>query len=96
MKKMKLLAFCSLMIFASGTLNAQDEKITENKMLIKLYQGLRVADICDGMDMVGLKDIGLMDPGISPLWKDTEDFRHQFTGIAFTVRYVPILEIKCL
>ncbi len=68
---------------------AQDKTEFDNEKLIKLYQGLRVADVCDGMDMVGLKDVGLMDPKISPLWKDIENFSHQFAGIAFTVRYVP-------
>jgi 4-hydroxy-4-methyl-2-oxoglutarate aldolase len=69
---------------------AQNDKTkVDNETLIKLYKGLRVADVCDGMDMVGLMDVGLMDPKISPLWKDIEDFTHQFVGIAFTVRYVP-------
>ncbi len=68
---------------------SQSTEEIENQNLIKLYEGLRVADVCDGMDMVGLMDVGLMDPKISPLWKDIENFDHQFAGIAFTVRYVP-------
>ena len=67
----------------------QDKTELDNEKLIKLYEGLRVADVCDGMDMVGLMDVGLMDPKISPLWKDIENFSHQIVGIAFTVRYVP-------
>jgi regulator of RNase E activity RraA len=54
-----------------------------------LYEGLRVADVCDGMDMVGLRDAGTMDAVIEPLWRDTENFGHRFCGIAVTARYVP-------
>ncbi len=60
-----------------------------NDQLLKLYAGLRVADVCDGMDMVGLTNVGMMDPKIAPLWKDIDSFSHQLVGIAFTVRYVP-------
>jgi hypothetical protein len=41
------------------------------------------------MDAVGLQNIGLMDPEIRPLWRDTEKFTHRFIGIAVTARYVP-------
>ena len=41
------------------------------------------------MDLIGLKDIGLMDPSIEALWKDIDQFKHWFCGIAVTVRYVP-------
>lgn len=79
-----------LLIFGHCSLSfAQDLKIIDDQTLLKLYKGLRVADVCDGMDMVGLKDVGLMDPKISPVWKDIQNFKHQFVGIAFTVRYVP-------
>lgn len=57
--------------------------------LLALYDGLRVADVSDGMDVVGLRDIGLVDPAIQALWKDVDEFDHQFRGIAVTVRYVP-------
>lgn len=77
-----ILAITFLIIF-------QGKAQLENNKLIELYQGLRVADVSDGMDMVGLKDVGLMDPSISPLWKDIDRFEHQFVGIALTVRYVP-------
>ncbi len=60
----------------------------EDQRVLKLYDGLRVADVSDGMDMAGLQDVGLMDPSIRPLWRDTNDFSHQFRGIAVTVRYV--------
>jgi 4-hydroxy-4-methyl-2-oxoglutarate aldolase len=61
----------------------------EDARILKLFEGLRVADVTDGMDAVGLPNIGLMDPDIHPLWRDTEHFRHRFIGIAVTARYVP-------
>lgn len=62
--------------------------LTDDQIL-KLYEGLRVADVSDGMDMVGLRDAGLMDTNIEALWKDTENMTHIFCGIAVTARYVP-------
>jgi 4-hydroxy-4-methyl-2-oxoglutarate aldolase len=61
----------------------------EDRRLLALYQGLRVADVADGMDAAGLQNIGLMDPAIHPLWRDTEHFSHRFSGVAVTARYVP-------
>ena len=61
----------------------------ENEELLKLYKNLRVADVSDGMDAVGLPGVGLVDPSIHPDWQDFEDLSHQFRGIAITVRYVP-------
>jgi len=61
----------------------------EDEETIKLFAGLRVCDVVDGMDKVGLKNIGLMSPDIKPLWRDTEHFTHRIIGIAVTARYVP-------
>lgn len=61
----------------------------EDQRLLSLYKGLRVADVADGMDAAGLQNIGLMDPEIHPLWRDTEHFTHRFAGVAVTARYVP-------
>jgi regulator of RNase E activity RraA len=63
--------------------------VEEDRELLALYEGLRVADVSDGMDAVGLHNVGLMDPAIHPLWKDTEEYSHRFVGIAVTARYVP-------
>jgi len=60
-----------------------------DRKLLALFDGLRVADVADGMDAVGLQNIGLMDREIRPLWKDAKTFRHRFVGIAITARYVP-------
>jgi len=43
-----------------------------------LYQGLRVDDVSDGMNMLGLMAVGLVVPAIAPLWKDIGNFSHQF------------------
>ncbi|MBN2093629.1 RraA family protein [candidate division KSB1 bacterium] len=61
----------------------------ENAELLKLYAGLRVADVTDGMDMVGLPNTGLVDRAIHPDWKDLDSLKHIIRGIALTVRYVP-------
>jgi len=57
--------------------------------VLKLFKGLRVSDVTDGMDSVGLQNIGLMDPEIAALWRDTVNFTHRFVGVAVTARYVP-------
>lgn len=61
----------------------------DDARILKLYEGLRVADVSDGMDMVGLPGTGLVDPAIHPDWVDRKDMSHQFRGIAVTVRYIP-------
>jgi 4-hydroxy-4-methyl-2-oxoglutarate aldolase len=61
----------------------------DDHKLLALYAGLRVADVADGMDAVGLQNVGLMDPEVHPVWKDSKTFRHRFVGIAVTARYVP-------
>jgi regulator of RNase E activity RraA len=61
----------------------------ERRALLELYDGLRVTDVSDGMDLVGLWDRGNMYPQIKPLWRDTEGFAHRVYGFAHTVRFVP-------
>ena len=60
----------------------------DDAKILKAFEGLRVADVADGMDSVGLQNIGLMRD-INPLWKDTQDYKHRFIGVAVTARYVP-------
>jgi regulator of RNase E activity RraA len=60
-----------------------------DEQILSLYDGLRVADVADGMDVVGLRGVGLVDTRIQALWKDIDELDHQFRGIALTVRYVP-------
>ena len=61
----------------------------DNARILEMYKWLRVADVSDGMDVIGLQDVGLIDPEIHALWKDTENFTHRTVGIAVTARYVP-------
>jgi len=61
----------------------------ERDEILKLFAGRRVTDVCDGMDAVGLQDVGLMDKQIRPLWRDAETFAHRIVGIAHTIRFVP-------
>jgi 4-hydroxy-4-methyl-2-oxoglutarate aldolase len=68
------------------------EKLTDDQIL-NLYEGLRVADVSDGMDMVGLRDAGLLDQRIEPLWRDTDDMSHIISGIAVTARYIPTMKV---
>lgn len=61
----------------------------EDQAVLKAFDGLRVADVTDGLDAVGLFGRGMMDHGIKPVWRDTKEFKHRFIGIAVTARYVP-------
>lgn len=64
----------------------------EDRAILRAFEGLRVADVCDGLDAVGLAGRTLMDPEIRPLWRDTVNYTHRFVGIAVTARYVPTQE----
>jgi regulator of RNase E activity RraA len=61
----------------------------ENQKVLDAFTGLRVADVSDGMDGVGLAGVGLVSTEIKALWRDTENFTHRIIGIAVTARYVP-------
>jgi regulator of RNase E activity RraA len=61
----------------------------ENARILELFNELRVADVSDGMDMVGLPNTGLVNPEIHPSWVNLDTFTHVIRGIALTVRYVP-------
>ena len=56
--------------------------------LLEVYKGLRVADVSDGMDAVGRRDVGLVDRAIRPIWLGAFAF-----GRAVTARYVATNEI---
>ena len=71
-------------LIATKTYSAEDDS-----RILALYKNLRVADVSDGMDMVGLPGTGLVDQSIHPAWVDLREFSHIFRGIAVTVRYVP-------
>jgi regulator of RNase E activity RraA len=61
----------------------------EDRETLSMFEGLRVADVSDGMDQAGLADTGLVSAEISPLWRDTQHFTHRIVGVAVTARYVP-------
>ena len=74
---------------AGSRIGFSQYSVEQDRQVLNLYDGLRVADVSDGLDMAGLQDIGLMNTDIRPLWRDTETFAHRFVGIAVTARYVP-------
>ncbi|NND06776.1 MAG: RraA family protein [Saprospiraceae bacterium] len=85
-KSILIYTFCLL---ALNVMFGQSNAELIDEQILRLYEDLRVADVSDGMDMAGLRDVGLMAPSIEPLWKDIEKFSHRFCGIAVTARYVP-------
>jgi len=66
-----------------------DDSEQTRKEILKLYKDLRLTDVLDGMDLIGLQDVGLMDKNIRPLWRDTDNFSHRIVGFAITIRHVP-------
>ena len=88
-KRTAALLLLLLLLGTSSGLVAQQNASPGDEEILKLYRGLRVADVSDGMDMAGLPDVGLMDQRIQALWKDTDNMTHQVVGIAVTARYVP-------
>ncbi|MGH9456088.1 MAG: RraA family protein [Thermoanaerobaculia bacterium] len=90
MRHERLLGFLFVATLSAGVLHAQSpDEPTADHAALALFDGLRVADVTDGMDVVGLRGVGLVDTRIQPLWKDLDEFDHQIRGIAITVRYVP-------
>jgi 4-hydroxy-4-methyl-2-oxoglutarate aldolase len=64
----------------------------EDARVLKLYDGLRVCDVIDALDVVGLQGITTMDRSIRPLWRDEQKFAHRIHGIALTIHLVPAQE----
>jgi len=64
----------------------------DDKKILAAFDGLRVSDVTDGLDAVGLFGRGMMDHEIRPVWRDAKDYAHRFIGIAVTARYVPTQE----
>jgi 4-hydroxy-4-methyl-2-oxoglutarate aldolase len=55
----------------------------QRRSILSLFNGLRVADVRDGMDAVGWPHRGSLDPSLRPLW------RTRAVGLARTARYLP-------
>ena len=81
----KFIPLASILI--SSTLHS--EQPVSDDSLLAAYDGLRVADVCDGLDMIGLRDQTIMNQRIEALWKDVDTRAHLFQGIAVTAKYVP-------
>jgi len=75
--------------FSKQYLQVKPYSQQENEALVKKFQGLRVTDVVDGLDVVGLQDVTIMDSAIKPLWRDGEKFTHRIYGAAVTLRIVP-------
>jgi 4-hydroxy-4-methyl-2-oxoglutarate aldolase len=94
-----MLLLTSVNVSAQEPYTPEGVKMLENKTfdnsdearqeILDLYQSLRLTDVLDGMDLIGLQDIGLMHKNIRPLWRDVDEFSHRVLGFAVTVRYVP-------
>ena len=66
-----------------------DDSPAARRKILEFYEDLRVTDILDGMDAIGLRETGLMEKNIRPLWRDAEKLTHRIVGFAVTVRHVP-------
>jgi regulator of RNase E activity RraA len=64
----------------------------QNEAIVQKFQGVRLTDVTDALDEIGLQDITIMDHGIKPLWRDEQKFTHRIYGVAVTVRLVPAQE----
>jgi len=75
--------------FTKQYIPVQPFDAAENARLLKLFDGLRVADVNDGLDIAGLANVMIMSPDILPMWRDEKEFKHRITGFAVTLRIVP-------
>ncbi len=71
-------------------IRAKDYSSEDPMELVKKYQGLRVTDVVDALQAIGLQDIGSMNNTIRPLWRDhTDKLAHRIYGVAVTAQFVP-------
>jgi 4-hydroxy-4-methyl-2-oxoglutarate aldolase len=87
--RVPLFISAALLSLALSPLAAQEAPAVSDEVLLELYKGARVTDVVDGLVTVGYMHVGVMDPSISPLWRDEKTMAHRFAGIAVTVRYGP-------
>jgi len=89
----------SLTVYAQESFTPEGRRILQNKTfdnseemrnrILEAYEGLRVTDIIDGLDLIGLQDIQSIDKRVRPLWRDVDNLSHTFVGFAYTIRFVP-------
>ena len=89
-----LLAGCALLPaqkahYSRQYLKAGQYSQQDNEAIVRKFQGMRVTDVVDGLDVVGLQDVTIMDQGIRPLWTDAQQFTHRIYGVAVTLRLLP-------
>ncbi|MHC4509120.1 MAG: hypothetical protein ACYTAO_09200 [Planctomycetota bacterium] len=53
-----------------------DDSGRARKEILELYKDLRVTDVLDGMDLIGLQDIGLMKKDIRKILPQGRGLRH--------------------
>lgn len=75
--------------FSKQFLQVKQYSQDENEAIVKKFHGLRVSDVSDGLQEMGLQDVMLMDREIGPMWTDEEKFTHRIYGVAITLRLVP-------
>lgn len=64
--------------------------VEEREEIVDIYDGVRVADVSDGLDFYGFGyELNKMSPEIGPLHRDVGEFYHRFVGFAHTVRFLP-------
>ena len=94
MKKAALFVFCGITAWAQANqgarpapppshqfLKVHQYTAEEDSQVLKLYEGLRVADVIDALDAVGLPEVTMMDKHIRPLWRDEQKITHAFTAL---------------
>ena len=62
---MRYLLFIGLIFFVFCINGFCQNDSISDETILKFYKTLRVADVSDGMDMVGLRDVGLEDRKLS-------------------------------
>ena len=55
--------------FSRQYLEVKQYSDAENQEIVKKFADLRVTDVVDGLDVVGLQDVTVMDGGIAPMWR---------------------------
>lgn len=66
-------------------MSAKSKQAKDPFEIAKLYQPLRVVDVCDALDGIGYFEIGRMWTEIRPIWLGMK-----FWGPALTIRCVPV------
>jgi hypothetical protein len=59
-----LISLIIFTIISIPVFSQQEEQLLTDEEILEFYDGLRVADVSDGMDIVGLMDVGLLDQNI--------------------------------